>query len=304
MRRAGWGAWWALSTMASAGCSDGASSVAPHAASAQASVAVVASARPDVPADVALEFRRDGQSVTKLSLPEIVAKVPPVELEIFDPYYDKTKRFRAVPLKTVVELGFAGLDVPLAEQEYLLRANDGFTVPLRGSIVFEPGGHIAFEDLDVPGWEPIGDRKSDPAPLYLVWSGAQQALESHPRPYQLAVIEMTKFEVAFPHVVPRDAPPDGPARRGLALFRKHCIHCHAINREGGRVGPELNVPQSIVEYRPVDQIKAYVRNPLTFRYGAMPAHTHLSDEELEDLVAYFTAMKDQKHDPDAGKGGH
>jgi len=43
-----------------------------------------------------------------------------------------------------------------------------------------------------------------------------------------------------------------------------------MNREGGRVGPELNVPQSIVEYRPEAQIKAYIRNPLQFRYGHMP----------------------------------
>ena len=38
-----------------------------------------------------------------------------------------------------------------------------------------------------------------------------------------------------------------------------------------------NVPQSIVEYRPEAQIRAYIRNPLTFRYGAMPPHPHLDD---------------------------
>jgi len=73
--------------------------------------------------------------------------------------------------------------------------------------------------------------------------------------------------------------------------------CHAINGEGGTVGPDLNVPQSIVEYRPVPQIKAYVRDPATFRYGNMPAHPDLSGADLDALVAYFRAMKDRKHDP-------
>ena len=70
-----------------------------------------------------------------------------------------------------------------------------------------------------------------------------------------------------------------------------------MNREGGRVGPELNVPQSIVEYRETEQLKAYIREPTRFRYTAMPAHPGLSDQDLDDLVAYFQAMRFQKHDP-------
>ena len=72
-----------------------------------------------------------------------------------------------------------------------------------------------------------------------------------------------------------------------------------MNREGGTVGPDLNVPQSIVEYRPVEQVKAYIRNPATFRYGKMPAHEDLSGADLDALVAYFRAMKDRKHDTGA-----
>ena len=87
------------------------------------------------------------------------------------------------------------------------------------------------------------------------------------------------------------------AMRGFGIYREQCVHCHAMNREGGRVGPELNVPKSIVEYRPIDQIKAYIRDPLSFRHGNMPAHPFLKDGDLEDLVRYFGAMKDHKHDP-------
>ena len=129
----------------------------------------------------------------------------------------------------------------------------------------------------------------------------QRDLTTHPRPWQLAAIEIVAFEKRFAHTLPQGLPANAPAWRGLALFRGECIRCHAINREGGRTGPELNVPQSIVEYRPEPQIRAYIRDPRTFRYGNMPPHPGLTDADLDALLAYFRAMKDRKVDPDAGK---
>ena len=85
--------------------------------------------------------------------------------------------------------------------------------------------------------------------------------------------------------------------RGFNTFKKRCLKCHAINQEGGAVGPELNVPQSIIEYRPEAHIKAYISDPATFRYGGMPAHPDLTEAMLDDLIAYFRAMSVRKHDP-------
>jgi cytochrome c2 len=75
--------------------------------------------------------------------------------------------------------------------------------------------------------------------------------------------------------------------------------CHSINTEGGKVGPDLNVPRSIVEYRPMEQIKAYIRNPQSFRYTTMPAHPQLTDDDLAALVEYFRAMSTLKYEPDS-----
>jgi hypothetical protein len=69
------------------------------------------------------------------------------------------------------------------------------------------------------------------------------------------------------------------------------------------VGPELNVPKSIIEYRPEDQIREYIRNPATFRYGNMPAHLHFTKDDLDGLLAYFHAMHEHPYDPDAPKNG-
>jgi len=46
----------------------------------------------------------------------------------------------------------------------------------------------------------------------------------------------------------------------------------------------------------VEQIKAYVRDPASFRYTSMPAHPDLSSDELDGLIAYFRAMSTRKHD--------
>jgi len=200
--------------------------------------------------------------------------------------------------RAVLREGFGVDPSTLASSELVLRARDGYTVPITGARLLEDGAYLALADVDAPGWEPIGPQHANPGPLYLVWRGAsQQSLETHPRPWQLAEIAIARFEAVFPHTVPAGEPEGGPAMRGFSIFRGECIRCHAINREGGRTGPELNVPQSIVEYRPAAQIRAYVQNPLAFRYGNMPPHPGLGDAELDALIAYFTAMKTRKHDP-------
>jgi mono/diheme cytochrome c family protein len=254
-------------------------------------------------ASASLAFVDEGKPVATLERAALEAKVKPERWSAYDPYYNRKKSYLALPLRPVLEAGFGRVD---PGEQFLLKARDGYTVPISGARLLEPGAYVAVADLDRPGWEPIGPQQANPGPFYLVWrNDNQQDLESHPRPWQLATIEKARFEQVYPHTDPTGEPPDAPSRKGYALFRDGCVRCHAINREGGRVGPELNVPQSIVEYRPEAQIKAYIRNPLQFRYGAMPAHPHLTDPDLDALVAYFRAMSRRKHDPEGrvGAGG-
>ncbi len=225
--------------------------------------------------------------------------IPVETVTMVDPYYNKKKTFRALPLKKVLEVGFAGSGLSLDREEYVLRAKDGYTVPFRASRLLEDGAYVAIEDVDAPGWEPIGNQKANPGPFYVVWSKPeQQNLETHARPWQLATIEIAPFDKVFPHTSPGALAAGSPAIAGYATFRDQCVQCHAINREGGRVGPELNVPQNVLEYRPEAQVRAYIKNPLTFRYGNMPAHPGLTDADLDGLIAYLSAMKDHKFDPD------
>jgi len=260
-------------------------------------------------AAASLRFERDGKLVREIPLPELREKCHPTRIEVArDPYYGKAMSYLACPLAQVFVLGFGEPPAALGSANVFFRALDGYAKPAPAELLAEPGGYVAFADAkrahgDDPGWEPVDRRQVDPGPFYLVWTGAEQA-DGHryPWPYQLVAIEIAPFEQRYPHTAPTGEPASSAAWQGFAIFRRECVACHAINGEGGSVGPELNVPRSIVEYRPPEQIEAFVRNPQSFRYTSMPANPHLSDADLAALVAYFRAMSQRKRDPRAQAG--
>ncbi len=271
-----------------------------HVAAGLAGLALGAAASAE---EAALRFLAPGAAERVVTQTALAAACPEAVVAVDDPYYAAPKRFRAWPLRCVLEQGLGPLGADFADQEVLLRALDGYTRATRGAVLAEPGGHLAFADADRGdgGFDPIDFRGADPAPFFLVWQGAgERDSVRYPWPYQLAVIEVVRIEERFPHLVPTGAAPDSPAQRGFAVFRESCLQCHAINGEGGRVGPELNVPQSIVDYRPEAQLRAFIRDPQQFRYTQMPANPHLTDADLDALLEYLRHMSRHRHDPYEG----
>lgn len=244
----------------------------------------------------ALEFKRFGAVVATLKIRALTPGAE--EVTTFDPFYEKQKRFRALPMATLLERAFGESAATLKKRSFVLRAKDGYTVPIAGSVLLSADAYLAIDDVDVPGFESLGPERVSPAPAYLIWKhDPQPTREGRPRPWQLAALEIADLDALYGHTQPKGEPANSAAMQGFNLFRQRCGNCHAINREGGRVGPDLNVPQSIVEYRPEAQIRAYIQNPSTFRYGIMPAHLDLSSTDLDHLLAYFRAMATRKHDP-------
>ena len=68
--------------------------------------------------------------------------------------------------------------------------------------------------------------------------------------------------------------------------------CHSINRKGGKIGPDLNAPRSIVSYRSASMIKEFIKNPSKYRHTLMPDHPDLSEQDLDNLISYFNYMNE------------
>jgi mono/diheme cytochrome c family protein len=237
-----------------------------------------------------LHFTENGQDRGTFTLAQLRSRVAEDPVSGFDPYYQRVKHWRTLPLEPVLRLAFP--EGELRGKEFTLRASDGYTVPVSGSRLLEGGAALAFADAD-GAWEPIGPLHANPGPWYLVWKGTtQNDLTTHPRPWALASVAIEPFEAVFPLVVPKTKDPK--VMQGFALFRQQCLKCHAINQQGGHVGPELNVPKNVTEYRDEAFLRAWIRDPFSFRVSVMPASAHLSEEELSALLAYLAAMKDAK----------
>jgi mono/diheme cytochrome c family protein len=250
-----------------------------------------------------LTFRDARGAETSLSKGELRARCDVATVTVEDPYYQAPRRFVACPLERVFELGLGAPPAAFRDEDFLLVALDGYARTAPGSQLAEGGAFLALDDAErvargESGFDPIDRRQVDAGPFYLVWTGPGRSdAHRYPWPYELARVEVMQFEERFPHTVPDGAAEGSPARRGFAIFRRECVSCHAVNGEGGSVGPELNVPKSVAEYRDPAWIKAYVRDPSAIRYTSMPSHRHLTDADLDALVAYFAHMSAHKHDP-------
>jgi mono/diheme cytochrome c family protein len=224
-------------------------------------------------------------------------EVDPLEVTVErDPAYKETKTFRGWPLQAVM----AHLPEVLGdEQTYVVQfiAVDGYraSVPLDELPV--DAGVVAFADTDAPegqSWSSFdhGDERTTPAPYYLVWPEGDHATDQLPWSYKLAAIGIAPARELWGAAYPSHDP---EARPGFDLFRQKCIKCHAVNRAGGSVGPELNVPMSVTEYFQPEHLRRFIRDAPSYRAGiTMPPFEGLSDAELDRIVGYLDAMAEAK----------
>lgn len=235
----------------------------------------------------------------EVSLKELSKKSPLRTVATEDPYYKKEKRFLAFSWASLLPVLFGPSAASDPDRVVQLTAKDGYQVRMAMKLLQGPAPHLAACEAGTHRFQPIGPQEADPGPLYMIWEGDEYGDEKlYPRPWAIARIELLQASASFRHLRPEGGfGGDVPAERGHDLFQKACIRCHSINQEGGKVGPDLNVPQNILDYRPPAQVRAYIKNPATFRYSTMPAHPQFTDRDLDDLLAYLQVMGDHMHDP-------
>jgi len=243
-----------------------------------------------------LEFRLGGKFAAKVSLVDLQDKIKSHRVRFFNVLMNKEKTYEAFSLKDVLNFAYQTNWVSDQYSDIALIALDGYEAVSSLGKLQEDGGFLAFRDLDINnGWEPIGDKKVDPAPFFLIWTGKNQTPKAaYPWPWQVVALDLLRFEDQYPAIVPKGAPIDSSAYRGFELFRTRCLLCHAMDQNGGKIGPDLNAPQSIAAYRSKHMIKEFIKNPSKYRYSQMPDNPDLSDLNLEDLYHYFRFQMERK----------
>jgi cytochrome c2 len=178
-------------------------------------------------------------------------------------------------------------------------ASDGYrlTAQSRELLNTKRIGALAFRLVGAKEENPFPDATVDgttfnPGPFVLVWDGEYDDPDHLPRPWSVVRIEVAEDSI------PQEYAPPYTTRdimKGLGVFREQCSKCHSINKVGGSLGPELNVPRNVTEYWSRNKLAEFIKEPRSFRRGSrMPSFAWLGDEQIEELIQYLMAMKDAK----------
>jgi mono/diheme cytochrome c family protein len=257
-----------------------------------------------------------GAKKIQLTLSELKKKLPTQTITLDDPVYKSKKTYDAFKLDDVLKLVNPGTNDTVtnagsngssttgssagAYDEIVFQAADGYAPSISTAKLAGHPAFLAYQEHARPDgkrWETIeqGKTKLTPAPYYLVWKEGEKIGESYPWPYQLVRIELVSFKGKYAKIYPEHAKPDSPEMKGFTLFKDSCIRCHSVNLIGGDIGPELNTPKNVIEYWNEDTLRAFIKNPGTFRAkDKMPAFPQLTNEDLDSIFAYFKYLKEHR----------
>ena len=214
---------------------------------------------------------------------------------VSDPFYKREKpTFEGYGLADILALSptFQTLDPRRHSLRFVCL--DGYKTTFSLDSIRGGKGVVATKilgDAHVP-WptQTRGKQKQTAGPYYLVWD-AENYDEKRPWPYQLTQIEFISNDVVDRRL---GGHLTNINREGETLFRTYCLACHSVNLQGGQLGPELNVPKNITEYRSQDYLLAFIKNPQDFRAGSVMPPSPLKTDEIKSVLAYLGQLKQSK----------
>ncbi|EIA09592.1 c-type cytochrome [Flavobacterium frigoris] len=214
-----------------------------------------------------------------------------------DPVYHARKRYNAIPFPQLLETHSKIKQLQIDKYQIVFECEDGYKpmMPLRK--ILSAKSFLAVSDLDAPkgeSWSKIikDGREMKAAPFYLIYQGVSPKDTDFKWPYNLIKVHLVPSVENVSLLLPKG---DTTATTGFELFNKNCISCHAINKIGGSMGPELNYPKSVTEYWDQNQLKKFIQNPASFRNGVkMPKLANLNEKKIESIVYYLNYMANHK----------
>jgi mono/diheme cytochrome c family protein len=250
-----------------------------------------------------LEFAIDGQPVKAIAIEVLSQKVQPQTVEVKDPVYGRLIRYEALPLKAVLQEVF-GAD--WRQYDALgLRSQDGYTPIMPARVLEQHAAFIALKEAGQSGFPRVtlpNGETLDPGPLYVVWENIHDvSAKNDPAlawSWQLARVSLHRAASLYGRSTPA-AESNANVKAGFTAFQTHCVKCHAINGEGGQVGPELNAPTSVTANRNDDWIRQFVRDPRSLNpQSKMPAWESGRDtHQIDSILAYLHYMAQHQNAP-------
>ena len=250
--------------------------------------------------DESQEFRiQSEQYESVMTLPDMMDRFKVQSFTVYDVSYHEDKTYEGISLKAMLEHNNYSLD-DIAEITVVCA--DGYKAVLDGDILRKyPDALISYRQLDQNGegiagdFEPMreGKKTADPSPFYMVWP-QKETFGVFPWPHQVVALEISAKDSY--QVIKPELSASASVHEGYKLFKGACLACHSVNLVGGVIGPELNIPQNITEYRTKEYMKQFIRNPDSFRARSrMTGLPDLSDEDIDNAIDYLVYMKEHKN---------
>ena len=212
-----------------------------------------------------------------------------------DPVYHKDKKFNVLPLQALLEKYSSLKNLNPAELKVVFECEDGYKPEMSLEKLLSAKAFLAVSDADAPKgreWEQIfkDGHEMKAEPFYVVYEGVSPKDGAYKWPYNLVKIHfapLNEDEFAL-------KPKDKTAMAGYELYKNRCQTCHAINKVGGQMGPELNYPKSVAEYWKRDDLIAFLQNPADYRNGIKMPKLEINSAQATEIVQYLEYMSRHK----------
>ena len=155
---------------------------------------------------------------------------------------------------------------------------------------------LVFQDNDFPEWESIPNHGDETAaPYYLIWTNEDKIpKKGYSWPWAISEIALVNLAEEYTHATPDSSVQNATVFAGYKLYMRRCNSCHSLGGQGGYIGPDLNEPMNILQYRSEEMVRQFIQEPSKFRRGRMPDFKDLSATELDEIMDYLKYLKEKK----------